>query len=351
MKNIFYKVPTFTDTTWSILAVTRFVLAFIVMYGHLYFHILSFKVMPYQFIFDLGGKAAVMVFLLISGISIGYSYARNSKGFIKRRFLRIYPLYFVAVLFAVFLQYYLGSPYELPNSTMLAAGNLTSIANFLLLQGIASITITYNGPLWSIGVEVFLYLMVPLLMLLRLRYILVITLISMYAFTFMDYDFLYGYGDLIWAWPFLIGFIISAKKQPLFAFPLLGLSIFIVSYQQKIFAESLSVMLSSCSILFILIAMYLKLDFTKNMKIFLNFLGTISYPIYIFHFPLYLLLYHLGVRESYVFIGLVILLSIIINYIFDDWLKKIFWKPLVNKLDSQLNEYKIKSISIKNLKA
>jgi peptidoglycan/LPS O-acetylase OafA/YrhL len=213
MNKCFYKNPTFTDSTWALLAITRFCLAFIVMYGHLYFHVLGLKLMTFQFIFDLGGKAAVMAFLLISGLSIGYSYDKNNVGFIKRRFLRIYPLYFTAVLLGVFLQYYLKSPYELPNSTMVAAGNLTSVANFLLLQGITAITITYNGPLWSIGVEVFLYLMVPLLMLLRMRYIVIITLISMFAFTFLDYDFLFGYSNFIWAWPFLIGFIISAKKK------------------------------------------------------------------------------------------------------------------------------------------
>lgn len=350
MKKIFYNKPTFTDTTWALLALTRFCLAFIVMYGHLYRHILGLKFISFQFLFDLGGKASVMVFLLISGISIGHSFVTNSLGFIKRRFLRIYPLYFIAVLFGILLQYYLGSPYVLPNSTMVAAGSLTSVSNLLLLQGIASITITYNGPLWSIGVEVFLYLMTPLLMYLRMRYIIIITLISMFAFTFLYHDFLFGYSNFIWAWPFLIGFIISAKKNPLFAFLLFGLTLFIVFYQQKIFAESLSILLVSFSIIVILMSMYVKLDLSKKNKIFLNFLGTISYPLYIFHFPLYLLLYHLGIRESYIFVCLVILFCIPINYIFDVWLKKIFWKPLVYNIEKHFKEFKIKRMSVKTLK-
>ena len=76
------------------------------------------------------------------------------------------------------LQYYLGSPYQLPNSNLVSAGIFTSIGNLLLLQGIAVIPIIYNYPLWSLGVECFLYLMVPLLFRLRLRYILVILVIS-----------------------------------------------------------------------------------------------------------------------------------------------------------------------------
>jgi peptidoglycan/LPS O-acetylase OafA/YrhL len=103
----------------------------------------------------LGGKAAVLGFLLISGISIGHSYYNSQSGFLKRRFLRVYPLYFFAVLFGVFTQYFLGSPYQLPNINMVAAGIGTSIGNFVLLQGIAVNTITNNGPLWSLGVEFF----------------------------------------------------------------------------------------------------------------------------------------------------------------------------------------------------
>jgi peptidoglycan/LPS O-acetylase OafA/YrhL len=350
MKKLFYNKPTFTESTWSILALTRFCLAFIVIYGHLYAYLLGYKLIPFKFIFDLDPKAAVMAFLLISGISIGYSYDKNKQGFIKRRFLRIYPLYFFAVLFGVFLQYYLGSSFELPNSTMVAAGNFTSIANFLLLQGIASISITYNGPLWSIGVEVFLYFMVPLLMVLRMRYIFLITLFSMFVFTFLNYDFLFGYSNLIWAWPFLIGLIIATKKQPLIGISLLGLSNIIVIYNHEIFKESLSVLTVGIAILICLIAMFMKFNFSKNTKSFFDFLGTISYPMYLFHVPLYLLLYHLGIRESYVFIGLVILFCIPINYIFDVWLKKVFWKPLVYNIEKRIKEFKIKRMSVKALK-
>jgi peptidoglycan/LPS O-acetylase OafA/YrhL len=98
-------------------------------------------------------------------------------------------------------------------------------------------------------------------------------------------------------------------------------------------------------------SIYVKLDLSKNTKIFFNFLGTISYPIYIFHFPLYLFLYYLGFRDSYLFVSLVILLCVPINYIFDDLLKKIFWKPLVNKIEKQISELKTKKIMIKTFKA
>jgi peptidoglycan/LPS O-acetylase OafA/YrhL len=178
MKRLFYSTPTFTDSTWAFLAITRFFLAFIVMVsiGHLN----NFAVLDgaLNYISLFGGKTAVMVFLMISGISVGSSFARNQTGFLKRRFLRIYPLYFVAIFGTVILQFYLGSPYLVQNTNFAVSGYLTSIANFLLLQGIVAIDISYNSPVWSLSVEVFLYLMLPLIFNLRLRWIYLISTIS-----------------------------------------------------------------------------------------------------------------------------------------------------------------------------
>ncbi|MCW2118490.1 acyltransferase family protein [Flavobacterium sp. 7A] len=345
MNNLLNTKPTFSESTWAILAITRFVLAFIVMYGHLYDQIFGHKLMPCKFIYDLGGKTAVVGFLLISGISIGFSYAQKKQEFIKRRFLRIYPLYFAAVLFTIFVQYYLGSPYSLPNSNMASAGILTSISNVLLLQGIASITITYNGPLWSIGVEAFLYLMVPLLMPLRLRYIVIMTILSMLAFTFLDYDVLYVYSNLIWAWPFLIGLIISAKNKPISTLPLLIFCLLIVNYQNIIFKDSLSVLTVFLVIVVCGIALYFKNYISDNLIFFLDYLGKLSYPIYVIHMPMYLLFYHIGIRQPYAYISLVILLCIPINYVFDVWLKNILWKPLTNSFDAKVKNF-IKNFSI-----
>lgn len=143
-----------TESTWAIFAITRFLLAFVVLIHHIeiYFDFIKGN-SKLEFIASFGGKASVLGFLLISGISIGHSFSIKKEGFLKRRFLRIYPLYFFAVLFTVILQYYLGSPYQLPNSNLVSAGIFTSIGNLLLLQGIAVIPIIYNYPLWSLGVE------------------------------------------------------------------------------------------------------------------------------------------------------------------------------------------------------
>lgn len=112
-----------SDSFWSILAFLRFILCLIVFVGHL--HAFTY-IMPttFNYIMLLGGKAAVLCFLLISGVSIGYSYLKSGDGYLKRRFLRIYPLYFFAVVATVLLQYLIGSPFSIAGRTMVAAGLL-----------------------------------------------------------------------------------------------------------------------------------------------------------------------------------------------------------------------------------
>lgn len=339
MRKYFYSEATFTSSTWALLAVTRFFLAFIVMlaYGHLdKFSDLSFF---YIMIREFGGKAAVMVFLMISGISVGYSILKSKEGFFKRRFLRIYPLYFIAVLLAVFLQNYLGSPYLVRDTTFVAAGYLTTISNFLLLQGIASLSITYNNPVWSISVEVFLYLILPLLYTLRLPYIYLIAIFSVLLYVTHTHLFvlsLYGVQHIIYAWPFIIGFLIAVKKEFWGVLPLILIGTFGIYYNflMEVVIEKFAFIWFLLTVVLVISFMYAKINLPNTIKSFFNYLGMISYPMYLFHIPFYFILYHIGIRDTYLFVGLGILFCIPINFIFDIWLKKIFWKPLVTNIQS-----------------
>ena len=144
----------YSPSTWAILAGLRFVLAAIVMLAHL--HVFVPQPFAFGWVSALGAKAAVLAFLLISGVSIGNSYSLAPNGFLKRRFLRIYPLYFFAVVLAHVLTLTVGSPYQVPGQVLVAAGWKTDLANVFFLQDFFAIPIPYNGPLWSLSVEVFL---------------------------------------------------------------------------------------------------------------------------------------------------------------------------------------------------
>lgn len=357
MKKYFYIQPTFTESTWALLAFSRFILALIVMVssGHLNnFTVLS---VPLEYISMLGGKTNVVVFLLISGISVGCSFAKNKKGFLMRRFLRIYPLYFIAIMGTVLLQYFLGSPYLVKDTLFVTAGNLTSVANLMLLQGIASYSIMYNSPVWSISVEVFLYIMLPFFFNLRLRYIYMIAIISVLLYTFINlFPFsihLKGVQHAMNTWPFILGFLVATKRQFWFLIPIILFGAFGIYYNNLMGLgfEKYVFIWFLIAVFIVFIILYFKIELSKKVIFLFNFLGTISFPMYLFHIPLYFILYHLGIRESIAFVGLVIVLCIPINYIFDVWLKKIFWIPFLGKAEiiggvlmNKLNPFKFNKI-------
>jgi peptidoglycan/LPS O-acetylase OafA/YrhL len=344
------------DSKWALLSVIRFILALIVMVSQSHITtVVKLSKTPdfFKILYACSGRAAVIGFLVISGYSVSYSYKSNIEGFMKRRLLRIYPLYFVAVLFTVFLQYYLGSSYKIEEtgSVMVSAGVLTSLANFMFLQNIITIPITYNTPLWSLSVEMFMYLLIPLIFKLRSSYIYFLFGVSLLFFTYTDFIFkqkpFYMYSMLIYAWPFLLGCLLAIKQKLIYTIPLFILAGFSIYYEFNLNKEKFAVISFLLTSGMVLFSILVKVSLPLVVDKIFNFLGTISYPMYLFHFPLYLLLYDFGIRDANLFVCLVILIVIPVNYIFDDWLKKIFWKPLIEFLEVQLlrlNSKKSKTI-------
>jgi peptidoglycan/LPS O-acetylase OafA/YrhL len=314
----------FTESSWAMLAGARFLLAAIVFVVHLSW----FTKLPLALasLILLGGKAAVLGFLLISGVSIGHSYMERPAGYFQRRFLRIYPLYFFAVGFALLLTYTIGSPYELPGRTMVAAHWKTNLANFFFLQDFASITITYNGPLWTISMEVFYYLLVPLLSWLRFPVLVGIVFLSMLLFTFFPKEWLFGYGAARYAWPWLIGFMFATRGPSKTVVLLALFSIVVTAVNKTDTGEILSWLTVAIVVAIIFLADRVK--FPAKIRAVLNFLGEQSYPLYLFHVPLCLALFrYAGIRSAWGFIAATLISVVILDYVFDHWLKKVFWKP------------------------
>ena len=328
------------ESFWAVLGIMRFLLATIVYFVHLK----PFVQLPVPLLFEqvilFGGKTAVIGFLVISGVSIGYSYRKAKEGYWKRRFLRIYPLYFFAVLLTVLLQHFLGSPYPVQNWTLNAAGWLTNVANFFFLQEFVSITITYNIALWSLSIEVFFYLLVPFLFKLPVQLLYLMVVSSMFFFTFFHFNILYGYSALVFAWPWLIGFLLSAKQERISIILFLIAGLVIVGTNTTITGEKLS-WLTFLIVALILIYSTVAVELPPAVVKIFNYLGELSYPIYVFHLPVYLILSHIGVRNVWLYCLLMLLSIVPINHVFDHWLKKVFWKPLVERIDKGFTIYHI----------
>jgi hypothetical protein len=84
MNNInkyFYKNPTFTESTWALLAFTRFCLSLEVMLSKGHLSNFADYGDTLNLLSNFGGKTAVFVFLIISGISVGHSFSKNKAFF------------------------------------------------------------------------------------------------------------------------------------------------------------------------------------------------------------------------------------------------------------------------------
>jgi peptidoglycan/LPS O-acetylase OafA/YrhL len=134
----------------------RFVAAMMVFFSH--FAIPGVTGIPLQM--TLSGYAGVTLFFVLSGFVIAYTYleqfeagmtGRNVGAYLAARFARVYPLYLLFILFGWLTTNYSGTPWR----HLLAVQTWSS--RLEVAYGI-------NGPAWSVGVEVFLYLAFPLVL-------------------------------------------------------------------------------------------------------------------------------------------------------------------------------------------
>lgn len=122
---------------------------------------------PFLFFLPLSvGWCGVAIFFVVSGFCIHLSFVRRPewRDFFLRRFFRIYPPYFFAVLlFALFLPW--------SHAGYWPAGLAQVTSHLALVHNLFSDTFFgINGPFWSIGVEVQLYLLYPLLLFFTARW-------------------------------------------------------------------------------------------------------------------------------------------------------------------------------------
>lgn len=131
--------------------------------------------------FIASGNIGVTFFFVLSGFILGYNYLGRTftaRDFLWRRFCRIYPVYFAAILFALpFFAMELRREAFWPDVFRTIAA--FSPAKFLMLQAwFEPQALKWNGPSWSLSVEAFFYLLFPALALLFVRLTKVFALLS-----------------------------------------------------------------------------------------------------------------------------------------------------------------------------
>ena len=113
------------------------------------------------------GWVGVAIFFVVSGFCIHLSFSRSPqwKLFFWRRFFRIYPLYFVTLLFFAF---------ALPTTRLHSVSSWSAnqlVSHLFLFHNFRDQSIySINASYWSIAVEVQLYALYPLLIALATRF-------------------------------------------------------------------------------------------------------------------------------------------------------------------------------------
>ena len=324
---------------WEVLSLTRFLLALIVMIGHLeeYSQIGYFKWVTY-----FGSFEAILGFLLISGISIGKSISKDQTNYFKRRFQRIYPVYAASILFQVVVAW----------ATMNAGVIFFILLNLLFLNQIFTDT-SFVQPAWTLATEVWLYALAPVFLKSSKKtlYTLIIASFVCYTIytcgrTIFNWNYYagtkYGINLVLLAYIWIAGFALAIfpnyRKQHKLMIALLlighiGLTILMqVGYRIKndqwseiVSTDLLPFIGKTCCLLFV----YYVVMFNHKIPSFkpfankvFNLLGNISYPLYLTHLTTFQLLHKNQFSNVYVMITSGLLFSFLIYYIFDFYSKK-----------------------------
>lgn len=248
--------------------------------------------------FNPFGKAwfGLAIFFTISGFIIHYQFLKSDKKslrvsrFLSKRFWRIYPPYFVALLIFFSL-----------NSTFSYEGIKDLSFHLFLIHIFSKETyFSINGCYWSISVEFMFYLLYPLLLLIIRKISIKNFAIALTIFALLcelsNLEFLYYPKLWVGYWlNWIIGAFLAEKfvkgerlsKKPLLVFVILYSLHYLLDFNQ--YTLGLSRFAGMIAAVF-LIDHFLYVDLSKN-KIgykssrFFIFIGTISYSIYLLHQP------------------------------------------------------------------
>jgi peptidoglycan/LPS O-acetylase OafA/YrhL len=312
--------------SWSILSLLRFFLSAVVVLGHCSYFVGGHSDWTYIGLW-LNQGSAVFGFFIVSGLSIGASVGRDPARYLRRRVLRIWPLYLSCIAFGLLVSTRFPNGITWPRGTQMEAPSAQSIiVSLLMLQTILGPPVPIVGQIWSLCPEWWHYMAAPLLKNLSTELLLTCLLGSFAAFMLIPTPhghgpeaFDRGLGILALSWLWVTGFLYY-RLGPTSA----GITIL---FLPSIFAcccghfTGLPLFISIIAVVFCSRA-----NLPSAAQDILNFLGDLSFPVYLFHMPVMAACLSFGLGQTLPMVVAVLLVSVLALYTIDYPIRHRVWK-------------------------
>ncbi len=287
--------PAFVSNEWAVLGALRFVLAVIVLLGHTDDFSVPGGRPEWVAIGNwLCPSAAVVAFLMVSGYSMAHS-IQKPRGFYRRRFWRIMPVYLAGLLLGLLVVVCCGTV-DMPGGQRIEMpNNLWLLQNVFLLQCLVAYPVVIDGPLWSLGVEVCYYALTPLIARMRPWMFWPLTLASGLWLKFVPEPMswqLYGQTMAALAWAWLAGFYWYRYRNRASQFILLIFAWLLMTIKYPAGAAI------TVSVSWVVVTMAARSQLPQRWSAICLYLGELSYPLYAVHWPTIIGLYALFHVES-----------------------------------------------------
>lgn len=243
------------------------------------------------------GYLGVDLFFVISGAVIIFSSKRkNALSFIKGRFIRLYPEYWLSIVFTVLIVYFIGENYALNFSSKDVIINFTMFQRFF---GIADV----NGVYWTLAIELIFYFFISVVLLLRkmpMYYLFFfLSVLNLFSLFFQELHFLRKYLILDWMTSFTYGFLIykfteaeSAKNYGNITLLILNFIVHILILKDQLIRHEnylgltlnyyVELVIYYTGIILIYISFIVKINSISLIRLSTLF-GRLSYPVYLTH--------------------------------------------------------------------
>ena len=311
-----------------------------------------------QIPYNYGGLAVEFFFCLSGFIFFQYYYERilkneiSLKEFVLRRFIRLYPVFIFSLLLTALLVYL----YQITNDSFFVY-RYNDIKHFflnlfLLHQWGFQDGWSFNGPSWSISVEWFLYFSFFFLVSFKKNIYIISFIVILFGFLLFPLNSSLGRGIILFFFSSFIWYlvnnkrIVESKKFFLVILYIFFSAIFVYILPSLIstFYPSFAIFINDKSLfeLFFIVGFVPSIVYfgasykfsSSSFNKFCNFFGQLSYPIYLFHFPIQLLLISLGlIKNPYSVFSLLVYLAAVfsISYLFSKFIEKPMRDFLKNK--------------------